>query len=435
MDVCVSKDPEWRGSRGKTGTYETNEAEADESLDNIMVLEKENEHLLRAVVSQDIMFSVQNNSIVDTSNIQTELDRTREKIETCIIKKENEYAVLWNDWFKKCEECKYDKISSDKAYNGMHQQIKWLQAQLGDLKRKRKSKKSPQKPKPIPNSKNRLHLLHMDLCGPIRLESINGKRALCFPKNDREDIGKLGAKGDVGFFLAMDFEQRISKPELQGRTSGQISSELDLTYAPSAITSQNPTEHELELLFEAMYDDYIGGQPSDATITSLVNPKNHNLPTPNACTIIAKSAPPLTNSSSQTPTILNTSQDGDELQQQQHVQQQGDQAQLQSEVVADNVNNVLFDENMFINPFAPLSISFVESPSQYVDPSNIHTFYQLYQHDYQWNKDHPLKQVIGEPSTTSFDKKSTTDRWKNVHLCIVRRHYGTKKCQRSYEQS
>ncbi|GKE15088.1 retrovirus-related pol polyprotein from transposon TNT 1-94, partial [Tanacetum coccineum] len=25
--------------------------------------------------------------------------------------------------------------------------------------------------------------------------------ALCYPKNDREDIGKLGAKGDVGFFI------------------------------------------------------------------------------------------------------------------------------------------------------------------------------------------------------------------------------------------
>ncbi|GJY65539.1 retrovirus-related pol polyprotein from transposon TNT 1-94 [Tanacetum coccineum] len=26
-------------------------------------------------------------------------------------------------------------------------------------------------------------------------------RALCYPKNDREDIGKLGAKGDIGFFI------------------------------------------------------------------------------------------------------------------------------------------------------------------------------------------------------------------------------------------
>ncbi|GJU34999.1 hypothetical protein Tco_1183353 [Tanacetum coccineum] len=38
----------------------------------------------------------------------------------------------WNDWYKKCEECKYDKISYDKAYNDMQQKIEWLQAQLGD---------------------------------------------------------------------------------------------------------------------------------------------------------------------------------------------------------------------------------------------------------------------------------------------------------------
>nr|GFC55255.1 retrovirus-related Pol polyprotein from transposon TNT 1-94 [Tanacetum cinerariifolium] len=87
--------------------------------------------------------------------------------------------------------------------------------------------------------------------------------ALCYPKNDREDIEKLGAKGDIGFFIGysadsyayriynrqtkkimetmnvsfdelstMDFEQRSSKPGLQCMTSGQISSGLDLTYAP-----------------------------------------------------------------------------------------------------------------------------------------------------------------------------------------------------------
>nr|GFA59073.1 integrase, catalytic region, zinc finger, CCHC-type, peptidase aspartic, catalytic [Tanacetum cinerariifolium] len=117
--------------------------------------------------------------------------------------------------------------------------------------------------------------------------------ALCYPKNDREDIRKLGAKGDIGFFIgysadscayrvynrrtkkimetlnvtfdelsAMAFEQRSSKPRLQSMTSRQISSGLDLTYAPSTITTQEPSEGELDLLFEAMYDDYIGGQPS-----------------------------------------------------------------------------------------------------------------------------------------------------------------------------
>ncbi|GKC76540.1 hypothetical protein Tco_1127314 [Tanacetum coccineum] len=92
--------------------------------------------IIIAVVSQDIMSIVQNPSVVDSSNLQTELDRTKERLENCIIKKENEYAKLWNDWYKKCEECKYDKISYDKAYNDMQQKIKLLQAQLGDLKGK-----------------------------------------------------------------------------------------------------------------------------------------------------------------------------------------------------------------------------------------------------------------------------------------------------------
>nr|GFA02246.1 hypothetical protein [Tanacetum cinerariifolium] len=67
---------------------------------------------------------------------------------------------------------------------------------------------------------------------------------------------------------AMAFEQRGSKPKLQCMTSGQISSGLDLTYAPSTITKQQPTKGELDLLFEAMYDDYFGGQPS-ATVENV----------------------------------------------------------------------------------------------------------------------------------------------------------------------
>ncbi|GJY96090.1 gag-pol polyprotein [Tanacetum coccineum] len=70
----------------------------------------------------------------ESTDLQTELDRTKKKLENCIIKKEKEYAVLWNNWYTKCEECKYDKISYDKAYNDMQQKIERLQAQLGDLK-------------------------------------------------------------------------------------------------------------------------------------------------------------------------------------------------------------------------------------------------------------------------------------------------------------
>ncbi|GJR52622.1 hypothetical protein Tco_1403143 [Tanacetum coccineum] len=83
--------------------------EANEFLGEHKALEFEIDRLLKAVVSQDIMSIVQSNSVVDTSNIQTELDQS------------------------KC-----DKISYDKAYNDMQQKIKWLQAQLGDQKGKSK---------------------------------------------------------------------------------------------------------------------------------------------------------------------------------------------------------------------------------------------------------------------------------------------------------
>nr|GEV04452.1 hypothetical protein [Tanacetum cinerariifolium] len=76
-------------------------------------------------------------NLVDVpSDLRTELDRTKEKLKLCIIKKEKEYVVLWNNWYTKCEECKYDKISDDKAYNDMQQKVERLQAQLRDLKGK-----------------------------------------------------------------------------------------------------------------------------------------------------------------------------------------------------------------------------------------------------------------------------------------------------------
>nr|GFA87097.1 retrovirus-related Pol polyprotein from transposon TNT 1-94 [Tanacetum cinerariifolium] len=39
-----------------------------------------------------------------------------------------------------------------------------------------KNKRASHPPKPVPNLRQRLHLLHMDLCRPMRIASINGKR-------------------------------------------------------------------------------------------------------------------------------------------------------------------------------------------------------------------------------------------------------------------
>ncbi|GKC28976.1 retrovirus-related pol polyprotein from transposon TNT 1-94 [Tanacetum coccineum] len=261
-------------------------------------------------------------------------------------------------------------------------------------------KRASHPPKPVPNSKKRLHLLHMDLCGPIRIASLNGKRYVLVivddysrytwvhflrskdealeviktflkritillqapviiirtdngtefkNQNDREDIGKLGAKGDIGFFIgysayscayrvynrrtkkmietmnvtfnelsAMAFEQSSSKPGLQSMSSGQISSGLGLTYAPSTITTHKPTKADLDLLFEAIYDDYLGGQPSTAPRTIPDAQAPPVLQNATTSTTITNSALTPTISSAQAPNTPNTSQDVDELETQQH---------------------------------------------------------------------------------------------------------------------
>ncbi|GJY89331.1 hypothetical protein Tco_0503959 [Tanacetum coccineum] len=124
----------------------------------------------------------------------------------------------------------------------------------------------------------------------------------------------------------MDFEQSSSKPGLQGMTSRQISSGLDITYALSTITSQKQTECELYLLFEAMYYDYIDCQPSAATRTTLDAQAPQVLQTPTTSPTTTDTTPTPTNSSLQAPTIPNTTHDVDKLPQQQHEQQQDNHA-------------------------------------------------------------------------------------------------------------
>nr|GEU31409.1 putative reverse transcriptase domain-containing protein [Tanacetum cinerariifolium] len=236
-----------------------------------------------------------------------------------------------------------------------------------------KSKRASHPPKPVPNSRKRLHLLHMDLFGPMRIASINGKQI--YNRRTKKIMETMNVSFDE--LSAMAFEQHSSKPKLQSMTSGQISSGLDLTYAPSTITTQQPTEGELDLLFEAMYDDYIDGQPSATARTVPTAQEPQIRQTSTASTTIAVTAPTPTNSSSLATNIPITSQDVDELN-----------------------SNAMVDGNTFVNLFANPSTSAAESSSsQNVDPSNMHTFYQPYPHEFQWTKDHPLEQNVKEAMT------------------------------------
>ncbi|GKD24576.1 hypothetical protein Tco_1230790, partial [Tanacetum coccineum] len=54
--------------------------------------------------------------------------------------------------------------------------LKYIKDQLCSSCEVSKAKRSSFKSKTVPSSKGRLNLLHMDLCGPMRVASINGKK-------------------------------------------------------------------------------------------------------------------------------------------------------------------------------------------------------------------------------------------------------------------
>nr|GFA05762.1 hypothetical protein [Tanacetum cinerariifolium] len=60
-------------------------------------------------------------------------------------------------------------------------------------------------------------------------------------------------------------------------------------------------------------------------------------------------------------------------------------------------NDQVVDDE-FINIFSTPVQDQGETSSRHVDSSNMHTFYQRYPSEHRWKKDHPLEQVIGNPS-------------------------------------
>nr|GEV33004.1 hypothetical protein [Tanacetum cinerariifolium] len=356
-------------------------------------------------------------------------------------------------WHQRLSHLNFDTIN-DLAKNDLVSglpKFKYAKEHLCLSFEQRKSKRASHPPKPVPNSKQRLHLLHMDLCVPMRFASINGKRYVLVIVDDYsrytwvhflrtkdetpevfkeyfDSVGithetsaaktpqqngvvehrnrtlveaartmtkKIMEMMNVTFdeISVMAFEQNSSKPNLQSMTSGQISFELDLTYAPSTITPQRPSERDLDILFEPLHNEYLGGRPLEAPRTIHLAPVIQNLQAPNASMSIQDSASAPTN-----PSNTLVSSHNIDAPSQQHAQQQRNLTPSPTASTADNVSNAVLEGDLFVNPFATPSTESDVSSTHYVDPSNMHTFYQPYPHDYQWTKDHPLEQVIREPS-------------------------------------
>ncbi|GKE95569.1 putative ribonuclease H-like domain-containing protein, partial [Tanacetum coccineum] len=93
--------------------------------------------------------------------------------------------------------------------------------------------------------------------------------ALCYPTNDSKDLGKLQAKADIGIFIGYAPNRKGWKQFILGLIPNQV-------HATNFVL---PTDKDLELLFQPMFDEYF-------EVTRV------NAPVPSATAVNAQVVPP-----------------------------------------------------------------------------------------------------------------------------------------------
>ncbi|GJT99277.1 retrovirus-related pol polyprotein from transposon TNT 1-94 [Tanacetum coccineum] len=207
---------------------------------------------------------------------------------------------------------------------------------------RRKSMKATHPPKLVPSTHSKLELIHIDLCGPMMVESINGKKynktmyellqgrrpnveyfhvygSLCYPTNDREDLGKIKPKADIGIFISHSESSR--EFQIYNRTKkiietihvkfdelAAMASEHNCLEPRNNLFQDNdssskdtsiPLKEDLDNLFGPMFEEYFEKRPSEVSINFAAQITLNNQDTHSSSSIIVEDneAPPLVSSS------------------------------------------------------------------------------------------------------------------------------------------
>nr|GEZ27812.1 hypothetical protein [Tanacetum cinerariifolium] len=140
------------------------------------------------------------------------------------------------------------------------------------------------------------------------------------------------------------------------------------------------TLNELDLLFSPMFDELLNGPSQVVSKSSAVTTANESIrhQQQQSTSLVNHTTPtPTCQIPSTAPTVISSENIN------------------QAKTHAENDQVANYD---FINVFSTPVQDQGETSSRHVDSSNMHTFYQRYPSEHRWTKDHPLEQVIGNPS-------------------------------------
>ncbi|GJX16648.1 retrovirus-related pol polyprotein from transposon TNT 1-94 [Tanacetum coccineum] len=241
--------------------------------------------------------------------------------------------------------------------------------------------------------------------------------SLCYPTNDHDDLGKFDAKADIGIFVGYApakkafriYNRRtriitetihVTFDELTAMASEQFSSGPGLHYmtpatpstglVPNTVSQQPcipPNRDDWDSLFQPMFNEYFN--PPTIAITPVQDVAIQEDAAPRA-EVLADSPVSISIDQDAPSTSILTSQD-----------------QEHSPIISQG-----FDESPKTPTFHddPLNESPSEDLTSHGSSSNLRQLHTLLEHIGRWTKDHPIANVIGDPSrSVSTRKQLKTD--------------------------
>ncbi|GJX93410.1 retrovirus-related pol polyprotein from transposon TNT 1-94 [Tanacetum coccineum] len=139
-----------------------------------------------------------------------------------------------------------------------------------------------------------------------------------------------------------------------------------------------PSKEDLENLFGPMFEEYFKKRSSNTPINFVAQPTQFHEDSPSTSSIIVEDheAPPIETTSDEQTSPLSLTEADEFIQE----------------------DSADFDGSLEFVSYNPPSDEEIESSTAALEPSNVQNFHQVQPSTHIWTKDHPLDQVIGDPS-------------------------------------
>ncbi|GJU27899.1 retrovirus-related pol polyprotein from transposon TNT 1-94 [Tanacetum coccineum] len=230
-----------------------------------------------------------------------------------------------------------------------------------------KRKKSSHQPKAEDINQEKLYLLHMDLCGPMRVASINGKKYILVIVDDYSDF-TWDKKLDLSFFHVF------------GALCYPTNDNDGLGLVPNPIPQQPcnpPNKDDWDRLFQPMFDEYF------------------DPPTIAVSLVPVAAAPRAINT---TESLVSTTIDLDASSTSIPLTQEQEHSLIISQGFEESPKTPHFHDD-------PLHESLHEDSTSHGSLSNVRPSLTPFEHLGTWTKDHSIANVIGDPSRSVSSKK------------------------------